>query len=295
MTPDYSPRGIGKVLDDAVALYRAEFRTLAVPAAYVILPLALFTALAEVFLVRLVFSTALTPTATPGVGDLLQVFAAESVAISGVTLLGLASIFFGCAVWNSAPRVLARLPVQPREFLRGGWRRFGWVLLAGIAIQVVYSIGLLLTVLGTFLFVLPGLVVFGFTLYLLALLSMSLPIVVLEGASVDVALRRSVTLVRGNFWRTARLWFGMSVVLYALEAAVGSFSGIGQFVAFAGGTGLTVGLPWQVAAGVLQGIGSALAAPVTYLAWMLFYLDLRARKEGIDLIVRATALATPAP
>jgi hypothetical protein len=293
VVPDYSPRGIGKLIDDAIALYRAEFRTIAVPAAYLLLPLALVSGVAQVFYFRATFGTmSLSPDApeAASLGELYRIMAAYAVTMTALMGFGVAALYFASAVWNAAPALLTREPVAPGAFLRGGRARFGWVFLASIVVYLVYTVGVTASFAGMFLFVLPGIAIIVLTLVALVHLSMAMPIVVLEHGSIDGSLRRSVALVRGNGWRTVRFWVATSIVIYALQAGIGSFGSIGSAVSATRNAAFSIPLVWQVVAGVVQGVGQALAQPLLYIAWMLFYLDLRARNEGVDLLMRAQAL-----
>jgi hypothetical protein len=298
VVPDYSPRGIGKVIDDAIALYRAEFRTIAVPAAYLLLPLALVSSLAQVFYFRVAFASMSVPagvSADNGLGELFQIGVAYAITMAALMAFGLAALYFACAVWNATPALLAHRPIPPGEFLKGGRSRFGWVFLAYVIVYLAYTVGSVASVIGTFVFILPGIALLVLTIAALVHLSMAMPIAAIEDGAIDSALRRSVALVRGNGWRTVRFWISASIVIYALQAGIGSFGSIGTALSAVRSGGAAIPLPWQVVAGVVQGIGQALAQPLLYIAWMLFYLDLRARNEGVDLLVRAQALTAGTP
>jgi len=113
------------------------------------------------------------------------------------------------------------------------------------------------------------------------------------------ALSRSFALVRGSFWRVAGylvLMFGLST---AFQGAIASPAALGQLVPALGASDpltalLDVPVWWRVVEGLSFGAASALTAPFTALALFHLYIDLRARKEGMDLVVRARELARAA-
>jgi hypothetical protein len=53
----------------------------------------------------------------------------------------------------------------------------------------------------------------------------------------------------------------------------------------------TFSLGWTVFDGLMQGAAITLVLPFTELVTLLFYLDLRSRNEGMDLLIRARELA----
>jgi hypothetical protein len=121
MTPDYRPKGIGRLIDEAIAVYRAEFRTLALPALYLLLPLSLFSSLAQSAYVRAVTGAA---NATDPFAVLARVSGAYSVLLVAASLISIAALYYFNAVMRQASALLTRMPVAPGAFLRAGWRRF---------------------------------------------------------------------------------------------------------------------------------------------------------------------------
>lgn len=116
----------------------------------------------------------------------------------------------------------------------------------------------------------------------------------LEAHGGRSALSRSRQLVKGSWWRCAGISILVSLVMLAVIAVV-SLPGI--IVA-----GLEVGLdanppPLSAGARLLTALCSVLATAIAYplvvIAWTLLYYDLRVRKEGLDLQLRAAGLATP--
>ena len=106
------------------------------------------------------------------------------------------------------------------------------------------------------------------------------------------ALRRSWQLVRGKFWRVfGILLFGglvVNIVSYALQFGISALVlTVGSWVDSSEGTGATAA---AIALGAAAGIATVLTL-VASLAFMsavqaLIYLDLRVRREGLDLWMR---------
>ncbi|THJ74898.1 hypothetical protein [Candidatus Frankia alpina] len=132
-------------------------------------------------------------------------------------------------------------------------------------------------------------------------LALSTPAYVLEGGGVRHALRRSVTIVRGSWWRTlgilvltALVAFMLSGVLAVVTAVIlGSSSMFGDFL----DGDLTV------TGHIVEGLGNLLATtistPIVSGTVVLLYIDLRIRREGLDVTLaeaaraRAAGLRTP--
>jgi hypothetical protein len=281
LTPDYSPKGTGRLIDEAIAVYRAEFRTLAVPAAYVLLPGSLLFGLAQGWYSQVAIRSA------AGGSDPFAVLAAlagpYSLMLGVASMQALVSLYYFACVLAASPELLARRPVAPGAFLKGGAGRFLWL----VAISFVASF---LGGVGFLFLVVPGVLVYVY-------LSMAEPVAGVEGAPLDRALGRSFALVRGNVWRTIGFFIAIGVIVFSLESALTSIATVPvaakTFVGGVSGSPLP-SLGWQVFAGLVQGVARALTLPLTYVAWLLYYLDLRARREGMDLLARAQALAAAA-
>jgi hypothetical protein len=154
------------------------------------------------------------------------------------------------------------------------------------------------------LFGLTAVVVLAVALGLLALLvgavvvwvylSLATPAYVLEGGGVRQALRRSVVIVRGSWWRTFGILLLAMVVALMLSAVFAVLTGIvlasapGLFGDFLAGNLTTSGH-------IVQGVGNLLAttvsAPIMSGAIVLLYVDLRIRREGLDVTLAEAARA----
>lgn len=114
------------------------------------------------------------------------------------------------------------------------------------------------------------------------------------------ALKRSWQLVKGRFWRVfgVLLFAGVvvNIVSYALQFGLGLL--VGTLGAWAGNGDSGAGTV-AVAVGVAAGLATVLTL-IASLAFMsavqaLIYLDLRMRREGLDLWLRPVLLPAPQP
>lgn len=290
---DLAPKGIGALLDDALALYRANAKTLAI-ASGVVFPFALIMSVANTFVLRgmLDVFTRFSPVAQPEQfsAAYAPTEAAAGIAYAAVPLLFLARLFLTAAVIAAVPAMLYRRPLDPKRLLRPGWKP----VLALAGVQVLLYVGLYaVSIVGILIIV--GLLVLPFVLpYVGVRLSVAGQIAVAEEASVPNAFRRSWRLTKGAFWRTCGFAISLGLVTYAVALAIQSPILIRTVLtAVNGSQGLfhDTSVFWKVAEGLLGALSVSLLVPFNALAWYRYYLDLRSRNEGMDLVVRAADIA----
>jgi len=108
--------------------------------------------------------------------------------------------------------------------------------------------------------------------------SVAIPALFAEGVGPVKALGRSWNLVRDNWWRTLGILIIVSIMVYLIDAALQ--------ILFAGVAAVVPGLTGDLRAGVITTITTlvdALVGAITPIAITMLYLDLRVRKEGLDL------------
>ena len=141
--------------------------------------------------------------------------------------------------------------------------------------------------------VLTGIAAFCVTVWFSIMFSLAVPVVVLERQGPVRALARSWQLVRRSFWRVLGI-----LLLAGIVVAVAGFVLQLPFTlleAVAGGSGGIFGLTASrsVAAVIIAGVGSIVAGavtrPISAGVTVLLYLDLRMRKEGLDLALQNAA------
>jgi hypothetical protein len=149
---------------------------------------------------------------------------------------------------------------------------------------VVLQIGDPLLGIGLFVAgLLPAVIV---TLWLLAKLGLAAPALLLEEQSPITSLRRSWALTRGSFWRVLGI-----LVLTAIIAGIGAgiistpFGIVATVVTSSDALYASFGrnLAQLLIAGIGTIIGGAVFYPFSAAVTTLLYLDLRMRREGLDV------------
>lgn len=142
-------------------------------------------------------------------------------------------------------------------------------------------IATVLIVIGFILIVLPG-------IWLLVSFSVAVPVLMLEGLRGWGALSRSMSLVRGRWWAT----FGrlLSVLLMYIVAliVIGLIAG-----AIEKGVSVTNVTLFVAVAGIFQGLILIFVTPFIAAAITVIYIDLRVRKEALDIEILASGFGGP--
>jgi hypothetical protein len=241
------PRGIGEILSTAFQLYRRYWRTLVAIAAVVVVPLTLL----QYGIGRWFRSH----------GQQLhdQVVVSTSFwAVAGASLLAalvgllLYQVLTG-AITRTIATEVAGQDLGLEQSYRFGFARLGPILVVSILVGLA-------TVLGLIVLIIPG-------IYIGVRLAVSIQALVVEGKRGTDAMRRSWDLVGGHWWHAA-----FTLLVGALITGV---------------VNAVITAPFSAGAWFLQGIAAAVATIVTLpygaLVGVLLYLDLRARKERLDL------------
>ena len=156
----------------------------------------------------------------------------------------------------------------------------GPVLIIGVIVGIALLAGAPAAVYGGI--ILLGLAALVLTIWLSTMLSLVTPVVVLENERPVHALARSWQLVRRSFWRV----FGITLLAGIIVAIAGGILQL-PFTFFGAvlgsGTGGTVILViGAIAAGTVT-------RPITAGVTVLLYVDMRMRKEGLDLALRTAS------
>jgi len=176
--------------------------------------------------------------------------------------------------------------------------RLGWVLLTGVIFFVIYLIpAYLLTAALHGFGVLLTLVLFA---WIGVMLSLTLPVVVLERQSPFAAIARSWRLVTGSYWRIFGIFALLGVIFFVLYLIFAVVIGLVGVAGITAGLGSSNG-SGTVAAGtvivlvivsLIFGfvIGTLITAVGTGVVTLL-YADMRMRKEGLDIVLQQAAQA----
>jgi hypothetical protein len=240
------PRSIGNILSTAFQLYRRHWQTLLGIAAVVVIPLTLL---------QYVFGHWLR---TQGEATRNQVVSTSFWAAASASLLAalvgllLYQVLTGAITRAIAAEVAGEDPSVEQSY------RFGFVRLWSILLVSVL-VGLA-TVAGLILLIIPG-------IYIGVRLAVSIQALVVEGRRGTEAMGRSWALVAGHWWHAF-------FTLLVAALITGLVNGV-------------ITAPFSAGAWFVQGVAAAVATIVTLpygsLVGVLLYLDLRARKERLDL------------
>lgn len=262
------PMGFGDVLDAAFSLFRKSYVSIVLAMAIVNIPSAIIqlvslqsslTRFANIFGST---SKGAPPSSLP-IAQLTGLFTQSiliSIPVQLLTLFGTAAVL---VVFDQVYRGgTSDLGAAYRHALR----RY----LVAIGVAIVVGI---LTAVGLIIVFIPGILA-------LVYFSQSLFLGVLTRENVFTAIGRSVNLVRGFFWRIV----GVAVVSYVVYAVAnllvtGIFEGILAGVAHAALGSVTYTAGVTIVSLVLQTLLGSFPLAALYVQFM----DLRVRKEGLDL------------
>jgi hypothetical protein len=269
------PLDIGDVLDETFRMYRRQFVPLVTTMAIVVVPASV---LSLIVTLATGFSSATISRSIEQRGDpTTLVVAGGLLGVVGIVagILHVAAV--GAATLITSGAVLGQ-PISVGDAYRQSFRRFGSLLLAGIATGL--PIGLLvLTCIGIPVAFFVGL---GW--------SATFPAIMLEGRGATEGMGRSWGLVRGHRWRLLVCWVLIFVIFYLLVSVPsGLFGFIAGIVAVASGN--NPGALALVQAGniLFSAIGQTFFGSVLYITGTILYYDLRIRQEGFDLEQRVGA------
>jgi hypothetical protein len=284
--PRLRPLSLGEILDVAVKICLAHWRTLLKAVLVVVVPVQIVGTLinADYTVEQSELSTDSSKTPAETVEELNQYLG--GLAVSAV-LQVLAVLLATAACFRAIAQAYLGEQADWRSSLNYALRLTPSLLL----VTLLNALGVLV---GFLLFILPG-------VWIYVAWAFATPVLLVEGLRGRAALGRSFRLVKGRWWRT----FGVLVVGFILA---GIISMIVQAVFL---IGIVVGEDNDALVLVLSAIagivGLAVTTPFQAALLAVLYFDLRVRKEGFDLELlaqeiggtvqpaAAAALAPPAP
>jgi Membrane domain of glycerophosphoryl diester phosphodiesterase len=312
MTLDLRPLTLGELLDRSFSLYRQHFvlfvGVMAIPAVFTLLLGVSLQVFPSVLKGQRIDNAADPATmggmfAFGAMGFVVLTFAywiAYMISL-GATTVAVSELYVGRTA------SIASAYAQVRGHIG---RLLVLLLLVGLLLLVLFVVLTMLAVVGALLatlisqplgalVLLPGVFATMLVCCVCALrLALSVPTLVLEHVKVTEAIRRSVMLTQGNFWRTAVLVIFATIINWA---AMALFQGPFFIAAKVAGPESGALIWLNVAAAVMGAIGSAICGPLMIIALALLYYDVRIRKEGLDLQIMIDSLeprpgsAIPAP
>lgn len=246
----FAPKGVGEILSNAFSLYQKHAAQLLTIAALVVVPLTLIQAL-------------LLGIAFDDIGDVTINEVTGEVTTSGGFFSGLlltaVTLLVGYVIQQLLAGALTRGAagsLVQREVDVAGSYRYAFSRLGGL-ILLALLYGLIVAV-GFILLIIPGIIFAVF-------LSMAVPAFIVERRSASDSLSRSWNLVSGSWWHA------LGTILVA-----GILAGIVNGIITAIGGDSFFGI-W-----ITSAIAQIITAPFVALVGIVLYVDLRARREGLD-------------
>jgi len=264
------PLEIGDLLDETFRIYRRHFLLFAGISVVVSLPQAALSGYSYFALL----GKFLQQSTVGGTVDFGQLESSLVVILFGfVVNLALIPFYYGAVTFAACESAVGRAVTVPgvgRAILGRYFPLLGFFLLIGL-------MGVLFCLIPLWIWIWVGWVAV-------------MPIMFVENIGLGAAMGRSRRLVEGRWWRTFLILFLMGIVIYFVNAALTAFLALGQSVLGIVAAPLIV----LALASATQVIVQSLVNPVFQIAVVLIYLDLRVRREALDLFQLAQRVP-PAP
>jgi hypothetical protein len=265
------PLPVGELLDETFKLYRRHFNVIAGVAIVVILPNLLLTLLSGSYkantfsYLQQVLQNLNDPTALQAIQNRQTQFTGSPLYLASFPIALILLPITGGALFRATTSLAAGNVESIGSVLLGTVKRY--FAIAGIGILTV------LVVLGC-----VAIVTIPIVLWVLIRWAVAMPALFAEGVGPVKAVGRSWSLTRDNWWRTLGILLLVSIMVSLIQAALGAlFTGIAAVIP---------GLSDDIRAGLVTTVStliSALVGALSPIAITLLYLDLRVRKEGLDL------------
>jgi Membrane domain of glycerophosphoryl diester phosphodiesterase len=265
------PLPLGELLDETFKLYRRHFSVIAGVALVIILPNLVISLISGSYranpfsYLQQVVQNANNPAALQAIQARQQQYTSSPLYLLSFPIAILMIPFTVGALYRAATSLAAGNVETIGSVLAGTARRyfavFGVVILAGLV--ALGSIGIL---------------TIPVVIWVLIRWSVATPALFAEGVGPLTAVGRSWNLVRDNWWRTVGILIIVSIMVSLIQSALG--------VLFTGMAAVVPGLSDDVRAGLVTTVATlvdALVSAITPIAITMLYLDLRVRKEGLDL------------
>jgi hypothetical protein len=267
-TEGLRPLGVLEVLDTATKLYRSQALNLWMAVAVVIVPLELVRFLIEraaLSNVVLIDGT-LYATAGGSTGGILPLLLTSLIGV-------LAELISVGAIFKLLLDAYLGRRVDLRESLSFAASKVGSLLWLSILSAIIVIVGFVLIIV-------PG-------VYALVALSVAVPVLMFEGLTGMAAMRRSQQLVSGLWWSTFGRLICAYIVYFVAVLVIGAV--VGALIYGLAGSSVTF---YLLLTSVAAGIGTILATPFISSVVAVIYIDLRVRKEALDLELLAGGLGS---
>lgn len=261
MVSELRPRGIGEILDAAVALYRARFTKLVRVAVFVVVPVQVLSAVVLLSAQPDHYTIGVTGTVTPQ-------YAASSffVRLAAVIVVAIVSALSTALIVAVCTRVVADAYIgrtsETRDAVRAVRPRVLAIIGTSLIVLVSEGVGLAFCFVGV---VVP-----------LTIFAVSIPVLILEGVGVSAAIGRSVTLTKGHVLHVVGLVVTAQLLASVLNVALAE--GVSLVLRVGGGTVAVV-----IGQSIASAIAGVLTTPFIATATVVLYFDLRIRDEAYDV------------
>lgn len=265
--------GIGQILDSAIKLYIANWKTYLTITALIMIPAAavqsLITSRLAPDIERDLMSGPLPGQMEPGEvmtpGDLQAML---SLALVGVAFFLLIMPLVTGAVARATSSIYLGERESPRAIMEFALSRFWSLLIVSLLVGIAVTVGFVLLII-------PGIIFF-------LRLVFSAVVVVAEGKKGQGALRRSWSLAKGAMGKIFLTVLLAGILSLIAQSALGfPLTLVGAVLG--GGAGAFVNF-------AAQAITSVLVTPFSTIVLVMLYFDMRIRKEGFDLEVMSNEI-----
>ncbi len=244
------PKTLGEILSAAFNIYKANASKLLLIVAVVVVPLSFIGALFSGVVFAGTKHTVLLFDRPVEVID-----RSFGLVLAGALVTAVISVIITAVLQAAILRAAAQAtigdPVDPEESYRFGFKRLGSVILVSLLVGLAILGGLILLVI-------PG-IIFA------VLLSVSVPVLIVENRRGRAAMSRSWNLVKGHFWHALGVIFVAGIITGIVSGIIGAIGG-SEWV-----------IRW-----IFSAVAQILTAPFTALVSVLLYLDLRSRSEALS-------------
>jgi hypothetical protein len=261
MVSELRPRGIGEILDTAVALYRARFRKLTLVAATVVVPVQILSALILLSAQPDHYSLTVTGTVSPQYDS-----NSVAVAFAALIVITLVSVLSTALITAVCTRIVADAYIDRESITRDAVNqvRPRVFAIAGLSLLLIICEGI------GFLFCIVG------VLIPITLFAVAIPVLILEGASVSTAISRSVNLTKPYAGHVLGVVLTARLLVVVLNGALA----FGVNYLLRNGHSVVGAVIGQSIASTIAGI---LTTPFAATAVVALYFDLRIRNEAFDV------------
>ena len=262
---------LGELLDETFKLYRRHFTVIAGVALVIILPNLILSLISgsyranPISYLQSVAQNINNPDELTRIQARQQEYTSSPLYLLSFPIAALLVPFSVGAMYRAATSLAAGNLETVGSVLLGTLRRYfavwGVVILAALVFLGAIAI-----------------VTIPVVLWVVIRWSVALPALFAEGIGPVKALGRSWNLVRDNWWRTVGILIIVTIMVSLIQTALAFL--------FGGVAAVVPGLSDDLRAGVVTTVTTlidALVGAITPIAITMLYLDLRVRKEGLDL------------